>query len=133
GNTDEALAFLAKVFPGQKRFIYVRYIAGLIRGVIQEDADLFLDNLDELLQWNERTARRKRMDAVCDDLIFSLPGLGLSALAVKRGLVDLADLPEDCVHFPREMVEWAQTSERGVEHIEWRTFSELLDDTAEEN
>ncbi|NOX53662.1 MAG: hypothetical protein GXP27_04345, partial [Planctomycetes bacterium] len=30
GNTDEALAFLAKVFPGQKRFIYVRYIAGLI-------------------------------------------------------------------------------------------------------
>jgi Immunity protein 49 len=73
--------------------------AAALNALIAGDQRAFLDALRRLLEAHtddandERNAREPR-------LLMSLPGLGLSALAVTSGLLELHELPADEIYLP---------------------------------
>jgi hypothetical protein len=69
----------------------VAAMARMVRGLAENSDALFNEGLSEVLFFHRKAARR-------DDgpqRFFSLEGVGLSTLALRRGLVEKADLPAD--------------------------------------
>jgi hypothetical protein len=75
----------------------------MIRGIIERDRGRVLDGHSRVLAWHERVAAEKANYRVAKYYL-SLPALGLSAVALQRGVVALNDLPADNPHFPRDLI-----------------------------
>lgn len=75
----------------------------VLRALLDGHGKQFLVAVREYLKWHEKEAKKKsnRTEA---DLYLALPALGLSALALRADLVNVAELPES-PHFPPEMLQ----------------------------
>lgn len=83
-----------------------KHQAEMIRGMLIDDEDLFLENLEELLLWFRKRARRKDHSRLGPfETTLCVPALGLSVLAVKRGVTQIGNLPEADVYYPLELPE----------------------------
>ena len=77
----------------------------MIRSLLDADADLFLVGLNGLLRWHEQAARGRGGDC---DFYLSLPGAGLTSLALHRGLDVRSRLPDDSPFLPLDLIDPAQ-------------------------
>jgi hypothetical protein len=97
---------LAKINIRRKDEVPLRFQSTMVRGLAAERPDLFRQGLDELLSWHgaEASLERNRYEKL---FYLCLPGAGLSALALRRGLVSPSQLPHDNVYLPLELVSTA--------------------------
>lgn len=123
GELDGAEQLLRRVRALPKDAPIVGRVA-MIRALCQSDADLFLSGLEEYLAWHDRQAKRKDNDWRTE-FYLSLPGVGLCAFAVKRGVVVRDQLPSDNVFLPLGLIDLAlaqREQAEGATH-EFRVFS----------
>jgi len=105
-EADAALDLLARLRPSKRdeRVADHADVARMVRALALGDAGLFLGGLGDLLAWHRMTATKK-WNYNDHDYILCLPGLGLSALAIRRGLIARDRLPEGDEFFPLELID----------------------------
>lgn len=86
----------------KKRETDVRVQAEMVRALAENRDALFLESLCELLAWHKKHARREE-NRTESEFYLSMPGLALSILAIRRGLVRTDQLPHDNVYLPLEL------------------------------
>jgi len=96
-------AELRKVRPRRRRDEHLAHEARMLRALSGADAESFLEGLASLLVWHERQARSKRNRREVE-FFLSIPGLGLSALALRRGVCTIAQFPQDNVFLPIALI-----------------------------
>lgn len=78
--------------------------ASMVQAICEYDFLKFRDGLTELLEWHRRAAKLKQNE--CDsDFYLCVSGLGLSAIAIRRGICKIEDLPQRNVFFPIEILD----------------------------
>ena len=94
-----ALAELDKIGRGKAAFRrqseagMIRGQAAMIRAFVTGEGGQFLKGLDSLLEWHTKEApREKNYDE--PKFFICIPGLGLSKLAIQRGLLTADQLPQ---------------------------------------
>lgn len=113
GGRERALAELSHIRPTGRDAIAAAYaydfhgadhadLAHLIRALAVGDAGLFGAGLEGLRRWHERVSAE---DDASPDLLLSLHGTGLTALAVRRRLIARDRIPDDSPFLARALVE----------------------------
>ena len=83
-----------------------REVANLVRALIDNNHNAFLAAMDSLLNWHEKiNANRNSYEFNgATDKFLCLWAIGFGALAVRRGLIEVADLPQDNLYVPIELI-----------------------------
>ena len=94
---------LSKVRIMRKDQVPLRFHREMIRGLAARESEKFLVAMKDLLTWhtNEAHAEKNKYEK---QYYLCLPAVGLSSWAVRHGLVSLAQLPQDDVYLPLELV-----------------------------
>ena len=100
-DEEGALKLVKMIGPTRHEHNEVLEQATMWKGLLQNDASQFLSGLVGLLHWHNRTARH---DAHMSQNYLCVPGLGLCALALRRGLIKLDQLPRDNPFLPEELL-----------------------------
>jgi len=100
GDRDRAAAELDLVSDDDARTAAEARVA---RALVSHDRDSFFGALQAHLKWHANEAKKKRnqKDAT---YFLNLPALGLTALALRDGVVSADDLPPALPHFPVELL-----------------------------
>jgi hypothetical protein len=106
--TDEHRKAVAELDKVRTRPTEVRprELANLIRALINDDRESFLTALENLLNWHEHIKSDSAWYEFYgeNDKFLCLWAIGFSAWAVRRGLIDVADLPQSNVYLPIELI-----------------------------
>jgi hypothetical protein len=78
------------------------YMARMVRGLLDRNAEFFAEGLDQLLLWHGRRAKHP-YNKNNPEMYFCLPAVALCILAMRRGLVKKTELPDD-PHLPLELI-----------------------------
>ena len=113
---------LNKMRTGPRKDIQLAYVAGMLEAIVARNDLQFREWLGDLLDWHERHANSKQ--GVIDSEL-CLSGLAFSALAVKRGILPISELPQCNVYLPIDLIELSQTSELGDAGFHFETFDSL--------
>lgn len=105
GSEEGVLSELKGVRVGRikAKDIAILNYAMMIRSLVTQDAAAFHDALGDYLAWHLRWARdEQNIDKA--DFFLCIPGLGLSKLALQRGLITIDDLPQNDVYLPLDLI-----------------------------
>lgn len=80
------------------------YQAQILKALIQSNSTKFLQQLDSLLSWHEKEAKKEENEKV-PKYLMSIEGLGLSSLACINDVVNIDDLPQDNVYLPLTLLQ----------------------------
>ncbi len=120
GERDAALAELTRVRPNKWELESKDQegVAGMLRALARDDANAFIVALNGSLRWHEH-AFKQQWNL---DFYLSLPGTGLSALALHRGLIARDDLDDDSPYLPLGLIDLALDRARAGSAPEFRVF-----------
>lgn len=113
GDRDRVLAEIAKVRPSKYEADASGYnpdaidhadLVKLIRALAVGELDLFIEGLQGLLDWHEQASLK---DDAPLDVLLSVHGTGLTALALKRGWISRDIIPADNPFIPIELIDLA--------------------------
>lgn len=102
GEEDEAHDRLKIIFPdkgNQSVFLQSR----MLKAILEKDPEEFLDSNQELIAYQKKWQKRK-ISAGYPEFYLCTESLGLSELAVRRGLCDYEDLPQGDSCSPVELL-----------------------------
>jgi hypothetical protein len=100
GGDSETLRPLLNVIHA--RPLRIGMMAEVMKGLFEGDKRGFLMGLSALLHAHGAWARRGSCQTYTD-LFMCVPALGMSAIAVRRGLVEVGELPRQNPHLPVEL------------------------------
>jgi hypothetical protein len=80
----------------------VAAMARMVQGLAENNDAWFAEGLVELLFWHHKDARKSHRQTD-PERFFSLAGVGLSILSVRRGLLKKSELPDD-PYLPLELI-----------------------------
>ncbi len=94
GKVDESLVMLSRVrtLPGD----YVGLQAQLLKSIVQRESNAFVRTLEALLAKHEAISKRNKLRPT---YYICIPALGMTAMAIKAGIVTLQQLPRN-VYLP---------------------------------
>ncbi len=77
-------------------------MAKMVRGLVDNNDAFFTEGLLELLFWHRKQAKLpyKKKDP---GMYLSMPGVALSILAIRRGVIQKTQLPDD-PYLPLELI-----------------------------
>lgn len=104
GDLQAAAAFLKRVRPFRGELRNTVDQAAMLQAIIDNNGQQFLLGLDRLLSWHAREAPKGK-NSRSPEYFLCLGALGLSALALRQGVVTIPQLPQDNPFFPVEMLE----------------------------
>lgn len=120
GRTDESLQQLRRVQPSKPSEQDLKYIAGMVIALSQNDPVAFLDSLIDLVGWHEYYAAQEAKagygQSSVRDFTFCDSGTAMASLAAKVGLLPVEDIPKSNF-LPNDLVALVQTGELGSENI----------------
>ncbi|WP_339676845.1 hypothetical protein [uncultured Gimesia sp.] len=102
GDEDSANARLKKIFPrkgNQSVFLQSR----MLKAILEKNPEEFLDSNQELIAYQKKWQKRK-ISAGYPEFYLCTESLGLSELAVRRGLFNYEDLPQGDSCSPVELI-----------------------------
>ncbi len=102
GDNQTALSEIGLINP--KARVEIKIQATMTRAIVSGQDKVFLDGIVDLLAWHRKMALRK-VNLNNPDFFLSIAGLGLCALALRRGLVQRTHLPQDDVYLPVELLQ----------------------------
>jgi hypothetical protein len=86
--------------------IVERYVEGeflTLSGLVRAKPRRILDGISAALDWHARQAAKKE-NYRFTEYFLCLPALGLAAYALRLGMLTYEQLPENNVHFPRDLI-----------------------------
>jgi hypothetical protein len=101
-DKNAAAKELAQVRMRRKREGNILPAKKMLEGIAKGERGLFVQGLEGLLEWHAEEAQRPNNPRYAE-FYLCLPGLGLTILAIRAGLVKLDDLPADNVYLPRSL------------------------------
>jgi len=104
GNPEEATSELARIGANRPRSPdpETPYLAKMVRGLAENHCGFFSDGLQELLFWHQKQVD-KSWNQTNPEMYFCLPAVALCILAMRRGLIEKTDLPDD-PYLPLELI-----------------------------
>src|SRR5262245_45848512 len=104
GNPEEATRELARIGANRPRSPdpETPYLAKMVRGLAENHCGFFTDGLQELLFWYQKQVD-KSWNQTNPEMYFCLPAVALCILAMRRGLIEKTDLPDD-PYLPLELI-----------------------------
>lgn len=100
GRTSDIESELRKL---RTRSDGIRSQATMLRALGAGDGAVFLEGLDSLLRWHEKDARSKE-NRGDPEFFMSIPAVGLSGLAVDRGICRVNQLPSESPFLPIDLL-----------------------------
>jgi Immunity protein 49 len=79
------------------------YMAKMVRGLVDKSDAFFMEGLQELLNWHKKKAKHPSNFYYDPDLFFCVPAVALCILAIRRGLIQKTQLPDN-PYFPLELI-----------------------------
>jgi hypothetical protein len=93
-------------------------VARMIRALALNEADAFVLGLNSLLRWHEHAFTEQ----FAVNFYINLPGTGLSALGLRRGLITRDQLPDDSPYLPLGLLDLALERASDEVRAEFRIF-----------
>jgi hypothetical protein len=104
GDLDAASAFLKRVRPFHGELRDTVDQAAMVRAIIENNGPEFLLALERLLAWHANEAPKGK-NSRSSEYFLCLGALGLSALALRHGVITIPQLPPSNPFFPTEMLQ----------------------------
>ena len=100
-DDEGALKLVKMIGPTRGERSGILEQATMWKGLLESNSTRFIGGLTDLLHVHQKSAKRIKAES---DKFLCVPGLGISTLAISRGMIDVGQLPKDNQFFPLEFV-----------------------------